>query len=152
MTQLPSMDHLNYYPNPAQCMQFGNTMVTPIENPDTAIFFDNASDTPTFFDLPLQDFNNNQSVEALKDKGAASHQPSQVNTVPQVSPWMQEQVLEEGPTRCQEPWQNQCHNETSMDAIRCTTWYHRQSATMTTTICMTAILTSRTACSTLLHF
>jgi hypothetical protein len=43
-------------------------MVRPTESPDTHIFFYHASDMPIFFDQPLQDFNNNQSVSTVNDR------------------------------------------------------------------------------------
>jgi hypothetical protein len=82
MTLVPSMEHQNDTPNPAQPMQFGNTFVAPTESPDTTIFFDHTSDMPIFFDQPLQDFNGDQSDSTVNDIGAASHQPSQVNAAP----------------------------------------------------------------------
>jgi hypothetical protein len=57
-------------------MQFGNTLVAPAENSNGTIFFDDTADTPIFFDQPMQDFINNQSVLTINEGGTASHQPS----------------------------------------------------------------------------
>jgi hypothetical protein len=73
MTQTPSMDKA---PSPSQCTQFGNTMVVPAESSDSTIFVDDTSDTPIFFDQPVQDFNDNHSVAMANEGGTASHQSS----------------------------------------------------------------------------
>jgi hypothetical protein len=86
MTQTPSMEHHNKVPRPSQCMQFGNTMVAPTESTDDTISFDDTADTPLFFDQPMQDFSNDQSVPVVNEGGMALHQPSQDSAVlPSVS-------------------------------------------------------------------
>jgi hypothetical protein len=54
-------------------MQFGNNLIAPTEETDNTISFGNTADTPIFFDQPMQDFSDNQSVAMVNEGGTASH-------------------------------------------------------------------------------
>jgi hypothetical protein len=76
MTQTPSMESHDKVPRPSECMQFGNNPIAPTQGTDdNTISFGDAADTPIFFDQPMQDFSNNQSVAMVNEGGTASHQP-----------------------------------------------------------------------------
>jgi hypothetical protein len=49
----------------------------PTQETDNTISFGDTADTPIFFDQPMQDFSDNQSVTMVNEGGTASHQPSQ---------------------------------------------------------------------------
>jgi hypothetical protein len=75
--QIPSMEHHNEVSRPSQRMQFRNNPVTRSQESDDTISFGDTADTPIFFDQPMQDFNNNQSVTTVNEGVTASQQPSQ---------------------------------------------------------------------------
>jgi hypothetical protein len=76
MTQTPSMEHHNKVPRPSQRMQFGHNPVARSQESDNTISFDDIAGTPIFFDQPMQDFNNDQSVTTVNEGATASQLPS----------------------------------------------------------------------------
>ncbi len=68
------MEHHNEVPQPSQCMQFGNDPVVRSQESDTISVGDIAG-TPIFFDQPVQDFYNDQSVTTVNEGVTASHLP-----------------------------------------------------------------------------
>ncbi len=81
VSQTPSsMEHHNEVPHHSQCMQFGNHPITRSQEFDNPISFDDTAGTPIFFNRPMQDFNNDQSVTTVNEGVTASQlllQPSQ---------------------------------------------------------------------------
>jgi hypothetical protein len=75
MTQTPSMESHDKVPRPFERMQFGNNPIAPTQGTDNTISFGDTADTPIFFDQPMQDFSDNQSVATVNEGGTASHQP-----------------------------------------------------------------------------
>jgi hypothetical protein len=114
MMQTPSMEHHDEVPWPSECMQCRNNPVARSQESDNTISFGDTVDTPIFFDQPMQDFNDNQSVTTVNEGVTASQQPLQPfhdNADLQNTSSSLEPVCKEGFARCQELWQNQCHNE-----------------------------------------
>jgi hypothetical protein len=72
MGQIPCMEHHDAVPQPSQCMQFGNNPVVRSQESDNTISFDDTADTPIFFNKPMQDFNNDQSVTTVNEGVTAS--------------------------------------------------------------------------------
>jgi hypothetical protein len=58
-------------------MQFGNNPVARSQESDDTISFGDIAGTPIFFDHPMQDFSNNQSVTTVNEGVLASQLPSQ---------------------------------------------------------------------------
>jgi hypothetical protein len=77
MMQTPSMEHHNKVPYPSKCMKFGNNPVAHSQESGNPISFGDTADTPIFFNQPMQDFSNNQSVTTVNEGVTASHQPLQ---------------------------------------------------------------------------
>ncbi len=77
MMQIPSMEHHDKIPQPSQRMQFGNNPVTRSQESDDTISFGDTADTPIYFNQPMQDFNNDQSVTTVYEGVMASQQPLQ---------------------------------------------------------------------------
>jgi hypothetical protein len=77
MIQTPSMEHHDEVPRPSERMQFESNPVTHSQESDNTISFGDTADTPIFFDQPMQDFSNNQSVTTVNEGVTASQQPSQ---------------------------------------------------------------------------
>ncbi len=77
MMQTPSMEHHDEVPQPSQHMQFGNNPVARSQESDNTISFGDIADTPIFFDQPVQDFYNDQSVTTVNEGVMASQLPSQ---------------------------------------------------------------------------
>jgi hypothetical protein len=71
------MEHHNEVPHPSKCMQFGNNPVARSQESDDTISFGNITGTPIFFDHPMQDFSNNQSVTTVNEGVTASQLPLQ---------------------------------------------------------------------------
>jgi hypothetical protein len=69
------MEHRDEVPQPSQCMQFGNHPVVRSQESDNTISFGDIAGTPIFFDQPMQDFNDNQSVITVNEGGTASQLP-----------------------------------------------------------------------------
>jgi hypothetical protein len=69
------MEHHDEVPHPSQCMQFGNHPVARSHKFDDTISFGVTAGTPTFFDHPMQDFNNDQSVTTINEGVTASQLP-----------------------------------------------------------------------------
>jgi hypothetical protein len=59
MMEMPSMEHQDEVPKPSQCMQFESNPVAHPQETDNAISFGGTSDTPIFFDHPMQDSSDN---------------------------------------------------------------------------------------------
>jgi hypothetical protein len=76
-TQTPSMEHHDEVPQPSQCMQFGNDPVARSQESDDTISFGEIAGTPIFFDQPVQDFYDDQSVTAVNEGVTSSQLPSQ---------------------------------------------------------------------------
>ncbi len=66
------MEHHNEVPRPSECVQFGNNLVAHSQESDNTISFGDTADTPIFFDQPMQDFSNNQSVTKVNEGITAS--------------------------------------------------------------------------------
>jgi hypothetical protein len=77
MTQTPSMEYLDEVPHPSKCMQFGNNPVARSQESEDTISFGDIAGTPIFFDHPMQDFSNNQSVTTVNEGATASQLPLQ---------------------------------------------------------------------------
>jgi hypothetical protein len=77
MTQTPSMEHHDEVPHPLKCMQFRNNPVTCSQESDDTISFGDIAGTPIFFDHPMQDFSNDQSVTTVNEGETASQLPLQ---------------------------------------------------------------------------
>jgi hypothetical protein len=77
MTVMPSMEHHNKVPKPSQCMQFESKPVARPQESDNTISFGDTTDTPIFFDHPMQDFSYDQSVTTVNEGVTASRQPLQ---------------------------------------------------------------------------
>jgi hypothetical protein len=77
MTLTPSMKHHDEVPQPSQCMQFGNDPATRSQESDNTISFGDIAGTPIFFDQPVQDFYNDQSVTTVNEGVTASQLPLQ---------------------------------------------------------------------------
>jgi hypothetical protein len=77
MTQTPSMEHHNEVPHPSKCVQSGNNPVAHSQESDNTISFGDIAGTPIFFDHPMQDFSNNQSVTTVNEEVTASQLPLQ---------------------------------------------------------------------------
>jgi hypothetical protein len=75
MAQTPSMEHHDEVPQPSQRMQFGNDPVMHSQESDDAISFGDIAGTPIFFDQPVQDFYDNQSVTTVNEGVTASQLP-----------------------------------------------------------------------------
>jgi hypothetical protein len=72
MMQTPSMEHHDEVPHPSKCIQFGNNPVTRSKESDNTISFGDIAGTPIFFDHPMQDFSNVQSVTTVNEGATAS--------------------------------------------------------------------------------
>ncbi len=59
MVETPSIEHHNEVPKPSQCMQFESNPVALPQESDNTISFGDTTDTPIFFDHPMQDFIDN---------------------------------------------------------------------------------------------
>ncbi len=77
MMQTPSMEHHYEVPRPSECMQFGSNPVAHSQESDNTISFGDTADKLIFFDQPMQDFNDDQSVTTVNEGVMASHQPLQ---------------------------------------------------------------------------
>jgi hypothetical protein len=77
MTGRPSMEHHDEVSRPSECMQFESNPVARSQESDNTISFGDTTDTPIFFDQPMHDFSNNQSVTPVNEGVTASHQPLQ---------------------------------------------------------------------------
>jgi hypothetical protein len=77
MTGTPSMEHRDEVPGPSECMQFESNPVVRSQESDNTISFGDTADTRIFFDQPMQDFSNDQSVTTVNEGVTASHQPLQ---------------------------------------------------------------------------
>ncbi len=77
MNQIPSMKHHDEVPHHSQCMQFENHPVARSQEFDDTISFGDTAGTPIYFDHPMQDFNNDQSVTTVNEGVTASQLPSQ---------------------------------------------------------------------------
>ncbi len=75
--QTPSMEHHDEVPHPSNCMPFGNNPVAHSQESDNTIYFGDVPGTPIFFDHPMQDFSNNQSVTTVNEGVTASQLPLQ---------------------------------------------------------------------------
>jgi hypothetical protein len=75
MMQTPSMEHHNEALQPSQRMQFGNDPVARSQESDNTISFSDIAGTPIFFDQPVQDFYDNQSVTTVNEGATASQLP-----------------------------------------------------------------------------
>jgi hypothetical protein len=71
------MEHHDEVPRPSECMQFESNPVACPQESDNTISFGNTTDTPIFFDQPMQDFSDDQSVTTVNEGVTASHQPLQ---------------------------------------------------------------------------
>ncbi len=72
VSQTPSMEHHDKVPHHSQRMQFGNHPVARSQESEETISFGDTAGTPIFFDPPMQDFNNNQSVTTVNEGVTAS--------------------------------------------------------------------------------
>ncbi len=72
MMQTPSIEYHNEVPYPSKCMQFGNNPVACSQESDNTISFGDIASTPIFFDHPMQNFYNDQSVTAVNEGVTAS--------------------------------------------------------------------------------
>jgi hypothetical protein len=77
MTQTPSMEHHDEVPQPSQRMQFGKDPIGHSQESDHIISFGDIPGTPVFFNQPVQDFYNDQSVTIVNEGATASQLPSQ---------------------------------------------------------------------------
>ncbi len=77
MMQTPSIEHHNKVPQPSQCMQFGNNPVARSQESDNTISFGDITGTPIFFDQPVQDFYDDQSVTTVNEGVMVSQPPLQ---------------------------------------------------------------------------
>ena len=77
MTQTPSMEHHDEVPHHSQCMQFGNHPVVHSQESEETIFFGDTAGTSIFFNHPMQDFSNDQSVTTVNEGVMASQLPLQ---------------------------------------------------------------------------
>jgi hypothetical protein len=77
VSQTPSMDHHDEVPHHSQCIQFENHPITRSQEFDDTISFGDTAGTPIFFDHPMQDFNNDQSVTTVNEGVTASQLPLQ---------------------------------------------------------------------------
>jgi hypothetical protein len=75
MTQTPSVEHRNEVPHHSQRMHFGNHPVVHSQESEETISFGDTASTPIFFDHPMQDFNNDQSVTTVNEGVTASQLP-----------------------------------------------------------------------------
>jgi hypothetical protein len=75
VSQTPSMEHHDKVPQPSQCMQFRNDPVTLSQESDDTISFGDIAGTPIFFDQPVQDFYDDQSVTTVNEGVTASQLP-----------------------------------------------------------------------------
>ena len=109
MTQTPSMEYHDEIPRPSECMQFGRNPVALSQESDNTISFGDTVDTPIFFDQPVQDFYDNQSVTTVDEGVTASQLPLQPS---HDSADLQDTSSSAGTSsqgwyaRCQELWQN----------------------------------------------
>jgi hypothetical protein len=71
------MEHHDEVLQLSQCMQFGNDPVTRSQESDDTISFGDIPGTPIFFDQPVQDFYNDQSVTTVNEEVMASQLPLQ---------------------------------------------------------------------------
>jgi hypothetical protein len=76
VSQTPSIEHHNEVPHHSQCMQFGNHPVARSQESEETISFVDSAGTPIFFDHPMQDFNDDQSVTTVNEGVTASQLPS----------------------------------------------------------------------------
>ncbi len=67
MTQTPSMEHHDGVPHHSQRMQFGNHPVVHSQESEETILFGDTAGIPIFFDHPMQDFNDDQSVTTVNE-------------------------------------------------------------------------------------
>jgi hypothetical protein len=77
MMQTPSMEHHNEVPHPSKRMQFENNPVAHSQESDDTISFGDIASTPIFFDHPMQDFSDDQSVTTVNEGVTASQLPLQ---------------------------------------------------------------------------
>jgi hypothetical protein len=77
MTQIPSMEHHDEVPHHFQCMQFRNHPVRHSQESEETISFGDTTGTPLFFNHPMQDCNDNQSVTTVNEGVTASQLPLQ---------------------------------------------------------------------------
>ncbi len=71
------MEHNDDVPHHSQCMQFGNHPVAHSQESEEIISFGDTAGTPIFFDHPMQDFNDDQSVTTFNEGVMASQLPLQ---------------------------------------------------------------------------
>jgi hypothetical protein len=77
MMQTPSMEHHNEVPGPSERMKFESSYVVHSQESDNTISFGDIAGTPIFFNQPMQDSNNEQSVTTVNEGVTASQLPSQ---------------------------------------------------------------------------
>jgi hypothetical protein len=77
MMQTPSMEHHNEVPHPSKCMEFRNNSVVRSQESDDTISFGDIASTPIFFDQPVQDFYDDQSVTTVNEGVTAPQKPLQ---------------------------------------------------------------------------
>jgi hypothetical protein len=131
------MESHDKVPRPSERMRFGNNLIPPTQGTDNTISFGDTADTPIFFDQPMQDFSDNQSVAMVNEGGMASHQPLQPSQDSAVLPSVSVDGGISLQGRGQELWPSQCHNKSSTVGTRCTTWCHKLPMSMTTSNYMT---------------
>jgi hypothetical protein len=148
------LEHHNKAPRPSWHMQFGNNVVVPTESTDNTISFDDTTDTPIFFNQPVQDFSKDQSVATINEGGTALHQPLQDNdnaVLPSVSigagTSLGGRVCKMSRAMAESVSQQEFYSR-----ARCTTWCHKLCVNMTMSTYMPVILTFKNACIILLHF
>jgi hypothetical protein len=77
MIGTPSMEHHDEVPGPSERMRFESSPVACSQESDNTISFGDTADTPIFFEQPMQDLSNDQSVTTVNEGETASHQPLQ---------------------------------------------------------------------------
>jgi hypothetical protein len=70
------MEHHDDIPQPSQCMQFRNDPVAHSQESDDPVSFGDIAGTPIFFDQPVQDFYDDQSVITVNEGVMACQLPS----------------------------------------------------------------------------
>ncbi len=155
-TQTPSMEHHDEVPHHSQYMQFGNHPVVHSQESEETISFGDTTGTPIFFNHPMQDFNDDQSVTTVNEGVTASQLPSH--------PSHDSADLQDAPSSAGTSSQGRVRKMTRAMAEsvsqrdfygqkkRCTTWRHKQYANTTTIVYMTAILIFKIACVILSRF
>jgi hypothetical protein len=155
MMQAPSMEHHNEVPQPYQCMQFGNDPVTHPQESDNTISFVDIAGTPIFFNQPVQDFSNNQSVTTVNEGATASQLPLQPShnsvdlqdTSSSAGTSSRGRVCKISRAMAELVSQQDFYGRDKMHYMR-----HKPCGSMTTTVCTTAISTFKIACVILLCF